>query len=209
MPEQQLVEIAKAIGASARVLIMDEPTASLSDREVERLFEVIARLRVGGRRHHLHLAPARGNSLRSPIASPCCATADRRHARARRPAAFDADQSDDWARAVGDFSEAIRGARRRRARAAAGLVQGGRRARRVADAAQRRDRGPCGARRLGPDGACADVFGLTPADSGERARSRAASDVRRPPAPSTPASDMFPKIGGGTASCPKWPSPKT
>ena len=48
MPEQQLVEIAKAIGARARVLIMDEPTASLSDREVTRLFEVIARLRSEG-----------------------------------------------------------------------------------------------------------------------------------------------------------------
>ncbi len=45
MPEQQLVEIAKAIGRKARVLIMDEPTASLSEREVERLFDVIARLR--------------------------------------------------------------------------------------------------------------------------------------------------------------------
>jgi rhamnose transport system ATP-binding protein len=48
MPEQQLVEIAKAIGARARVLIMDEPTASLSDREVERLFETIGRLRSEG-----------------------------------------------------------------------------------------------------------------------------------------------------------------
>ena len=48
MPEQQLVEIAKAVGASARVLIMDEPTASLSDREVTRLFEVIRRLRSQG-----------------------------------------------------------------------------------------------------------------------------------------------------------------
>ena len=45
MPEQQLVEIAKAIGSAARVLIMDEPTASLSDVEVGRLFEVVARLR--------------------------------------------------------------------------------------------------------------------------------------------------------------------
>jgi rhamnose transport system ATP-binding protein len=44
MPEQQLVEIAKAVGSAARVLIMDEPTASLSEREVERLFEVVARL---------------------------------------------------------------------------------------------------------------------------------------------------------------------
>jgi rhamnose transport system ATP-binding protein len=45
MPEQQIVEIAKAIGAGARVLIMDEPTASLTDREVESLFQVIASLR--------------------------------------------------------------------------------------------------------------------------------------------------------------------
>ena len=36
MPEQQLVEIARALGAEARILIMDEPTASLSDKEVER-----------------------------------------------------------------------------------------------------------------------------------------------------------------------------
>jgi rhamnose transport system ATP-binding protein len=48
MPEQQLVEIAKAIGARARILIMDEPTASLTDREVERLFRVIATLRGEG-----------------------------------------------------------------------------------------------------------------------------------------------------------------
>ena len=44
MPEQQMVEIAKAIGAGAQVLIMDEPTASLTDLEVDRLFEVIATL---------------------------------------------------------------------------------------------------------------------------------------------------------------------
>lgn len=45
MPEQQLVEIAKAVGSAARVLIMDEPTASLSEPEVDRLFEVVARLK--------------------------------------------------------------------------------------------------------------------------------------------------------------------
>jgi rhamnose transport system ATP-binding protein len=48
MPEQQVVEIAKALGADARIVIMDEPTASLSEREVERLFGVIARLREHG-----------------------------------------------------------------------------------------------------------------------------------------------------------------
>jgi ABC-type sugar transport system ATPase subunit len=45
MPEQQIVEIAKAIGADAKIVIMDEPTASLMDHEVERLFSVIGMLR--------------------------------------------------------------------------------------------------------------------------------------------------------------------
>ena len=48
MPEQQLVEIAKALGANASMLIMDEPTASLSDREVQRLFGAIGDLRAAG-----------------------------------------------------------------------------------------------------------------------------------------------------------------
>lgn len=43
--EQQLVEIARALSAQAKVLIMDEPTAALSQREVERLFSVVAELR--------------------------------------------------------------------------------------------------------------------------------------------------------------------
>jgi rhamnose transport system ATP-binding protein len=48
MPEQQIVEIAKAIGADARVVIMDEPTAALTDREVDSLFDVVRRLRDHG-----------------------------------------------------------------------------------------------------------------------------------------------------------------
>lgn len=48
MPQQQLVEIASAIGSDARILILDEPTASLSDREVDNLFRVIRELRRRG-----------------------------------------------------------------------------------------------------------------------------------------------------------------
>jgi rhamnose transport system ATP-binding protein len=48
MPQQQLVEIARALGASARTLIFDEPTASLSEQEVARLFMVVGELRAAG-----------------------------------------------------------------------------------------------------------------------------------------------------------------
>ena len=48
MGERQLVEIARALSANAKVLIMDEPTASLSGRETERLFQVIRALRSEG-----------------------------------------------------------------------------------------------------------------------------------------------------------------
>lgn len=48
MAQQQLVEIAAALGAGAKILILDEPTASLSDREVENLFRVIAELKAAG-----------------------------------------------------------------------------------------------------------------------------------------------------------------
>ena len=44
----QTVEIAKALGRNARVLIMDEPTAAISDREVEALLGVIAMLKRRG-----------------------------------------------------------------------------------------------------------------------------------------------------------------
>ena len=46
--EQQLVEIAKALALKARIMIMDEPTAALSRREVEQLFLVVDDLRKRG-----------------------------------------------------------------------------------------------------------------------------------------------------------------
>ncbi len=45
---QQMVEIAKALSVGARVLIMDEPTSSLSTRETEYLFQVVKDLRTKG-----------------------------------------------------------------------------------------------------------------------------------------------------------------
>ena len=48
LAEQQTVEIAKAISLDVRMLIMDEPTASLSAHEVRRLFRIIDNLRAQG-----------------------------------------------------------------------------------------------------------------------------------------------------------------
>ena len=48
MGSRQLVEIAKALSTQARVLIMDEPTSSLTAVEADRLFETIERLRDQG-----------------------------------------------------------------------------------------------------------------------------------------------------------------
>lgn len=45
---KQLVEIAKALGSNAQILIMDEPTAVLSDPEADALFELIAKLKANG-----------------------------------------------------------------------------------------------------------------------------------------------------------------
>lgn len=43
--QQQMVEIAKALACDAKILVMDEPTATLTIQEVERLFEIIEDLK--------------------------------------------------------------------------------------------------------------------------------------------------------------------
>jgi rhamnose transport system ATP-binding protein len=48
MPEQQLVEIACALGSGARIVVMDEPTASLTQKEQHLLFAVVRDLRQNG-----------------------------------------------------------------------------------------------------------------------------------------------------------------
>jgi rhamnose transport system ATP-binding protein len=48
MPEQQLVEIACTLGTGARIVVMDEPTASLTLKEQHLLYGVVRNLRAGG-----------------------------------------------------------------------------------------------------------------------------------------------------------------
>ena len=43
--QQQMIEIAKAISTNAKIIVMDEPTSSLTDREIEFLFDQIRKLR--------------------------------------------------------------------------------------------------------------------------------------------------------------------
>lgn len=46
--QQQMIEIAKALSTNAQILVLDEPTAALTDREIASLFEVIASLKQKG-----------------------------------------------------------------------------------------------------------------------------------------------------------------
>lgn len=46
--EKQLVQVARALVGNAEIIILDEPTSALSDHEVERLFDIISRLRADG-----------------------------------------------------------------------------------------------------------------------------------------------------------------
>lgn len=46
--EKQMIEIAKALMTHAKVIVMDEPTAALTEREIQKLFEVITSLKKEG-----------------------------------------------------------------------------------------------------------------------------------------------------------------
>jgi ABC-type sugar transport system ATPase subunit len=61
--ERQLVEIARALGSDARVVILDEPTTSLTAPEAERLFAIVERLRAQGR-SVVYVSHALGDVLR-------------------------------------------------------------------------------------------------------------------------------------------------
>ena len=72
--QQQMVEIAKALLTKVNVLILDEPTASLTEKETQSLFGLVDRLRrdaVG----IIYVSPPHAKSSSWPTASPCCVTA--------------------------------------------------------------------------------------------------------------------------------------
>ena len=46
--ERQMVEIAKAVSYDAKIIVLDEPTSSLNEREVEHLFRIIDKLKANG-----------------------------------------------------------------------------------------------------------------------------------------------------------------
>lgn len=48
MAQRQLIEIAKALSSDSRILILDEPTATLTSRETQRLFDIVTKLRSAG-----------------------------------------------------------------------------------------------------------------------------------------------------------------
>mgnify|MGYP006198017919 CR=1 FL=1 len=63
MPEQQLVEIAKALSKDVRLLILDEPTAALNDNDSAHLLDLLPEARgrciqIGTRRNHRRMTIA-------------------------------------------------------------------------------------------------------------------------------------------------------
>ena len=82
--QQQMVEIAKALSLNARILIMDEPTSSLTLTETARLLDSRKGVESAGRKHHLHLSSAGRNFRPCRPRSRLARWAQRGHACARR-----------------------------------------------------------------------------------------------------------------------------
>ena len=70
--KRQMVEIARALVFTPKIVVFDEPTASLTDHEKDILFRIIRDLEKPGRGHGLHLAPHGRNlrDLRSDLGAP-------------------------------------------------------------------------------------------------------------------------------------------
>ena len=210
MPEQQLVEIAKAIGSAARVLIMDEPTASLSEPEVERLFEVVARLRsekvgiiyISHRLEEILSIADRVTVLRDGSTVGTYARDG-----LQRPALINLMIGRELS-AIFPKRSVSRSERSRSSCAASPARR--RRTGCVARGSQRRNRRARRARRIGPHRAGADGVRPDARRLGRSARARPCrSTCDRRAAPSTPASAIFRKIGNSTGSSRKWRSTRT
>jgi len=72
--KQQMVEIAKALSKKADILVFDEPTSALTEKEVAALFEIIRKLKQQGVSMS-YISIKWRNYNRLPIASSSCATA--------------------------------------------------------------------------------------------------------------------------------------
>ena len=193
--DRQLLEIAKALSSSARVLIMDEPTAALSPHEVDNLFAIVRRLRDRGVAivfisHRLEEV----ERDRRPVT----VLRDGRHV-ATRPAARALARRDRPA----DGRPLARRAlpqgggrdRRRRPRACEGFTRRGVFCGRLVRAAARRDRRPRRPRRRRPDRGRAQPLRDRPA---RRGRARGSTGRR-----SGPRSPRAALCAAGSRTCPR------
>ena len=73
--QRQMVEIAKAVSYNSKVIVFDEPTSSLTETEVEHLFQHHQYAAGPRLRHHLYLPQDGRRSCASPMTSPSCGTA--------------------------------------------------------------------------------------------------------------------------------------
>lgn len=72
--QRQMVEIAKAISYNAKVIVLDEPTSSLMAQEVEKLFQMMRKLREQGI-SLIYISHKMDEIFESAMRSRCCATA--------------------------------------------------------------------------------------------------------------------------------------